>query len=218
MRRRSIATAVTASGVTAAVLAGPTAIAAPDWDELAECESSGNWSTNTGNGYYGGVQFSDSTWDAYGGEAYAPRADQATREQQIAIAEKTLAGQGHGAWPGCSASTGWEGGGTARDTANQNSGRSSERTEIRRTSPVTQERGVRTVIIPADAVATLTAVPKAVPAGGSMWTVARGDTLTSIAAKTRTDWRQIFELNRDVIEHDHWIFPGERLVIPAPQK
>ena len=76
------------------------------WDRLAHCESGGNWSINTGNGYYGGLQFSQSTWEAFGGGAYAPRADLATREQQIAVAEKTLAQQGWGAWPACSAKLG----------------------------------------------------------------------------------------------------------------
>lgn len=76
------------------------------WDELAECESGGNWAINTGNGYYGGLQFSASTWSAYGGGAYASTADQATREQQIAIAEKVQNAQGWGAWPSCAAELG----------------------------------------------------------------------------------------------------------------
>ncbi|AEF41941.1 resuscitation-promoting factor [Hoyosella subflava] len=76
------------------------------WDALAQCESTGNWAINTGNGYYGGLQFSQSTWAAYGGTQYAPRADLATREQQIAIAEKTRASQGWGAWPACSSKLG----------------------------------------------------------------------------------------------------------------
>jgi hypothetical protein len=74
---------------------------AHDWESVAQCESGGNWSINTGNGYYGGLQFSNSTWAAYGGTAYAPRADLAAKSQQIAIAEKVLAGQGKGAWPIC---------------------------------------------------------------------------------------------------------------------
>ena len=65
------------------------------------CESGGNWSINTGNGYYGGLQFSSSTWLAFGGGAYAPRADLAAKPQQIAIAEHVLAAQGPGAWPVC---------------------------------------------------------------------------------------------------------------------
>lgn len=76
------------------------------WDALAQCESGGNWQINTGNGYYGGVQFSPSSWEAAGGTQYAPRADLATREQQIATAEKLLEMQGWGAWPACSAQLG----------------------------------------------------------------------------------------------------------------
>jgi murein DD-endopeptidase MepM/ murein hydrolase activator NlpD len=76
------------------------------WDAVARCESGNNWKINTGNGYYGGVQFSQSTWAAYGGLKYAPRADLATKREQILIAEKTLAGQGPGAWPVCSVKAG----------------------------------------------------------------------------------------------------------------
>ncbi|WP_189025980.1 resuscitation-promoting factor [Nocardia rhizosphaerihabitans] len=71
------------------------------WDALARCESTGNWAINTGNGYYGGIQFDQSTWERQGGLKYAPRADLATREEQIAIAEVTRARQGWGAWPAC---------------------------------------------------------------------------------------------------------------------
>jgi len=76
------------------------------WDRLAQCEAGGNWATNTGNGYYGGLQFSYSTWLAYGGGAYAQTANLASREQQIAIAERVQAAQGWGAWPTCSARAG----------------------------------------------------------------------------------------------------------------
>ncbi len=76
------------------------------WDALAQCEAGGNWSINTGNGYYGGVQFDLNTWARQGGLRYAPRADLATREEQIAIAEVTQARQGWGAWPTCSSRAG----------------------------------------------------------------------------------------------------------------
>uniref|UniRef100_UPI001115D678 transglycosylase family protein n=1 Tax=Mycobacterium sp. D16Q16 TaxID=1855659 RepID=UPI001115D678 len=80
-----------------------TAAAATDgeWDQVARCESGNNWAINTGNGYQGGLQFSPSTWINSGGGQYAPSAHLATKEQQIAIAEKVLAGQGRGAWPVC---------------------------------------------------------------------------------------------------------------------
>lgn len=76
------------------------------WDSIAQCESGGNWAINTGNGFYGGLQFTASTWAAYGGTAYAPSAHMATREQQIDVAKKVQAGQGWGAWPACTASLG----------------------------------------------------------------------------------------------------------------
>jgi len=77
--------------------------AAPDseWDQVARCESGGNWAINTGNGYQGGLQFSAGTWAAHGGTQYAPAANMATKDQQIAIAEHVLATQGKGAWPVC---------------------------------------------------------------------------------------------------------------------
>jgi resuscitation-promoting factor RpfB len=76
------------------------------WDALAQCEAGGNWAINTGNGYFGGVQFDQNTWERNGGLRYAARADLATREEQIAIAEVTRARQGWGAWPVCSGRVG----------------------------------------------------------------------------------------------------------------
>lgn len=93
------------SGIAAglALAAAPQAGAATvaQWDQVAACESGGDWSINTGNGYYGGLQFSQQTWNGFGGQQYAPSADQATKEQQIAVAERVLAQQGPGAWPNC---------------------------------------------------------------------------------------------------------------------
>ncbi|OBG28170.1 transglycosylase family protein [Mycobacterium sp. 852002-51057_SCH5723018] len=83
-------------------LAGQAAAATDgEWDQVARCESGGNWGINTGNGYHGGVQFSASTWASHGGGQYAPSAELATKEQQIAVAERVLATQGRGAWPVC---------------------------------------------------------------------------------------------------------------------
>ncbi|MDY6871246.1 MAG: transglycosylase family protein [Actinomycetota bacterium] len=72
-----------------------------EWDQVAACESSGNWAINTGNGYHGGLQFSPSTWSRHGGGEFAPAAYMATKEEQIAVAERVLARQGKGAWPSC---------------------------------------------------------------------------------------------------------------------
>ena len=118
---RTLALRTVTAGVVVGVpilgLATP-ASAAPDstWDAVAQCESTGNWSINTGNGYYGGLQFDQSTWDAYGGQQYAGRADEASKSEQIAVAERTLAGQGWGSWPVCSQQAGATGQGvTLRD-------------------------------------------------------------------------------------------------------
>jgi hypothetical protein len=76
------------------------------WDALAQCESGGNWAINTGNGYYGGLQFSLATWQGYGGSAYAAYPHQATREEQIAVAERLRAVRGYQPWPACRAKLG----------------------------------------------------------------------------------------------------------------
>jgi hypothetical protein len=87
------------SGLT---LAGQASAASDaEWDQVARCESGGNWAINTGNGYQGGLQFVPGTWIASGGGQYAPAAQLATKEQQIAVAERVLAHQGRGAWPVC---------------------------------------------------------------------------------------------------------------------
>lgn len=99
-----------AAAAAAAAAAAPKQVASPApsnasgsvWDRLAVCEAGGNWAANTGNGYHGGLQFLPSTWNGYGGQQYAPYAYQASREQQIAVAERVLQGQGWGAWPACS--------------------------------------------------------------------------------------------------------------------
>ncbi|OZF56240.1 resuscitation-promoting factor [Rhodococcus sp. 14-2470-1b] len=77
------------------------------WDALAQCEATGNWAINTGNGFFGGVQFDQNTWERQGGLKYAPRADLATREEQIAIASVTQKSQGWGAWPACTSRLGY---------------------------------------------------------------------------------------------------------------
>lgn len=96
---------VTAGGAGLALplisVSGAAAAPLSTWDKVAQCESTGDWNINTGNGYYGGLQFASSTWKAYGGTAYASRADLASKSEQIAVAEKVLRGQGPGAWPVC---------------------------------------------------------------------------------------------------------------------
>ncbi|MBQ0987231.1 transglycosylase family protein [Streptomyces sp. F63] len=94
---------------------GAQAADAATWDKVAECESGGLWSADTGNGYYGGLQFTQETWEQYGGLDYAPSADQASRNAQIAVAEKVLAAVGPSAWPKCGADAGLTGKAEAAD-------------------------------------------------------------------------------------------------------
>ena len=109
-RKMSAATRTVARVAIAGIAVGaPLAIAATpasatNWDAIAQCESSGNWNTNTGNGYYGGLQFSQSTWRAHGGTGSASKA---SKSQQIAVAEKVLKSQGWKAWPACSKKLGY---------------------------------------------------------------------------------------------------------------
>ncbi|MHC2849851.1 resuscitation-promoting factor RpfB [Corynebacterium mucifaciens] len=100
------APATTTARAATSTTAAPAVAGGSVWDSIAQCESGGNWAINTGNGYQGGLQFSPSTWAGYGGTEYAATADQATREQQIAVAERVQAAQGWGAWPACTARLG----------------------------------------------------------------------------------------------------------------
>ena len=102
----SAATATTSAPTGGSSAVSPSALPSAggaNWAAIAACESGGNWSANTGNGFYGGLQFTQGTWDAYGGGQYASSADLASQSQQIAVAQRVLAGQGIGAWPVCGA-------------------------------------------------------------------------------------------------------------------
>ncbi len=118
MSAAAVAVAMGGLGIAAAAPA-QAATSTSVWDAVAQCESSGDWSINTGNGFYGGLQFSASTWNEFGGTQYASRADLATKAQQIAIAQKVLAVQGPNAWPVCSKVAGLtsSNGGTSSSTA-----------------------------------------------------------------------------------------------------
>ncbi|MFD7437441.1 transglycosylase family protein [Streptomyces sp. NPDC059861] len=107
-RPRQAPALVVAAGVTGSAIAipllaasGASAASGTTWDRVAECETGGSWSADTGNGYYGGLQLSQQDWEKHGGLTYAASADQASRSQQIAVAEKVLADQGVGAWATC---------------------------------------------------------------------------------------------------------------------
>ena len=119
---KKVAGVALASAATAGVGVASASAANADsvWDRLAQCESGGNWHINTGNGFYGGIQFTQQTWRGVGGTAFAPRADLASRETQIAMAQRVLRIQGPGAWPVCSVRAGltrYNGGASAAPVA-----------------------------------------------------------------------------------------------------
>ncbi|MFG2354571.1 transglycosylase family protein [Streptomyces sp. NPDC048521] len=224
-RRPSKATrAIALAGVTGAAVAAPlmaagnaSAATASQWDAVAQCESGGNWSINTGNGYYGGLQFSASTWAAYGGTQYAGTADKASKAQQIAVAEKVLAAQGKGAWPVCGtglSSTPYNGSApttpsssgstTTRSTDQQAASRSAERPAASRSAERPAASASKTVTTPTG---------KKVKKGDGEYKVATGDTLSSIAEKqgVKGGWEKLFQLNKDIVEDADLIFPGQQL-------
>ena len=226
-RRPSKATRAAAlAGVTGVAIAAPlmaagnaSAATASEWDAVAQCESGGNWSINTGNGYYGGLQFSASTWAAYGGTAYASTADQASKSQQITIAEKVLAGQGKGAWPVCGTglSSASYGGGASSDTGtgssgNNSSGSSSGSGETSTRSTDNQPAS-RSQERPAAKKTVTTPTGKKVKKGDGEYKVVKGDTLSSIAEKhdVKGGWQKLFKLNKDIITDADFIYPGQQL-------
>ncbi|MFJ8593645.1 transglycosylase family protein [Streptomyces sp. NPDC093598] len=222
-RRPSKATrAIAVAGVAGAAVAAPlmaagnaSAATASEWDAVAQCESGGNWSINTGNGYYGGLQFSASTWSGYGGTKYASTADQATKAQQIEIAEKVLASQGKGAWPVCGkglSSAGYTGGGSSSDSgsSSQQSQQNQQSTETRQTQ---QQPASRSEERPAAKKTVTTPTGKKVKKGDGEYKVVKGDTLSSIAAeeKVKGGWEKLYQLNKDIVEDANLIYPGQQL-------
>ncbi|MFJ6834980.1 transglycosylase family protein [Streptomyces sp. NPDC091209] len=180
------------------------------WDRIAQCESGGNWHINTGNGYYGGLQFSAGTWRAYGGTAYAPTADQASRSGQIAVASRVQSAQGWGAWPTCSARAGAYG--SAPGSSGTGSAAGSATTNSEPKSAPTSKSAP-----PKRAPAKAPARPSGHTNRGSSrgdYTVREGDTLSAIAARHGTTWRKIYAANKTVIGGDpDLIVPGQRLDI-----
>ncbi|MFJ8535157.1 transglycosylase family protein [Streptomyces sp. NPDC093591] len=170
------------------------------WDRIAQCESGGNWHINTGNGYYGGLQFAPSTWRAYGGTAYAPTADQASKAQQIAVATKVQRAQGWGAWPTCSARAGaWGDAPAAPATGSAPSAATSSAKAAPSTPSRTPERSA--------------GHPNRGSSRGDH-TVREGDTLSGIAARHGTTWERLYAANKSVIGGDpHLIVPGQRLAL-----
>ncbi|MFC9298229.1 transglycosylase family protein [Streptomyces sp. NPDC057011] len=222
-RRASKATRiVTLAGVAGVAVAAPlmaassaSAATAGEWDRVAQCESGGNWAINTGNGYYGGLQFSASTWAAYGGKAYAPQANQASKSQQIAIAEKVLKGQGKGAWPSCGVglSNSSYGGGAPEAP-------SKPKTEPKKTEQKAAPKKTEQKAAPKKETQRSEAAPttrseraEAPKTGNGSYEVKPGDTLGAIADANgvKGGWEKLFELNKDIVSDADLIFPGQKL-------
>lgn len=184
---RVIARTALAGAVAGAPLAvaTPAAHAASDgtWDRVAQCESGGRWNVNTGNGYHGGLQFSPRTWSGFGGSQFAPVAHQATRAEQIVVAERVLAQQGWGAWPVCSRKAG------ARGEA-------------------AIERGAPAPTDPAPARVRLSA-----PATTGSYVVRSGDTLSNIAVRHGVPGgvAALVQKNPPLAANPDRIAPGQRL-------
>ncbi|MFP5019519.1 LysM peptidoglycan-binding domain-containing protein [Pseudonocardia phyllosphaerae] len=214
--RTAVAGAVAGAPFLAIV---PAANAASDstWDKLAQCESTGNWSANTGNGFSGGLQFTKQTWKGFGGGQYASEAHQASRSQQIAVAEKVLAEQGWGAWPVCSKKTGASGSSEPRDASSSDdssksdSGKSSDDSSKSDSSKSSDDSdksdssssSKRTKL---SAPASAPAAPKA-----GNYTVKSGDTLGQIAAAHGiSHWKSLLAKNPH-LGAGQMIFPGQKL-------
>ncbi|MFD0276894.1 transglycosylase family protein [Kitasatospora sp. NPDC127111] len=209
------------------------------WDAVAQCESGGNWAINTGNGFYGGLQFTSSTWAAFGGTAYAPQANLATKAQQIAIGEKVLASQGPGAWPVCSVKAGLTKGGApaAVDTSAASTTAAKPAAPAATAAPKAAP-APKAAEAPKPAVPKATEAPKAAVApkssdaakswksgnaatsndaksvAGGTYTVKAGDTLSKIAAAKGLDWHTLYNNNTKVIGgNPDLIFPGQTLTV-----
>jgi LysM repeat protein len=201
-RKMSAATRTVARVAIAGIAVGaPLAIAATpasatNWDAIAQCESSGNWNTSTGNGYYGGLQFSQSTWKAYGGTGSAANA---SRDEQIAVAERVLQGQGIGAWPIC----GKKGGGGS--SAPKATGKST----VKKVTPKKSTTAPKQAAAPVAPVAT--GVNGSNPAGD--YTVVAGDTLSKIAQKFNVQggYEKLQDLNAKYIPNADLILVGQKI-------
>jgi LysM repeat protein len=189
--------------IAAATTANATTV---NWDAVAQCESTGNWSINTGNGFYGGLQFTLSTWHANGGSGMP---NEASRTEQIRVAENVLATQGIGAWPVC----GKKGlGGTTSNLGSSTTTQSAPKVATPKKT-VTPKVAAPKVQTPAATTAKTTTPAPAVSNVTGDYTIVSGDTLSAIATKLGTNggWQTLFEKNKSVITDANLIFPGQKL-------
>ncbi|MFE7749835.1 transglycosylase family protein [Streptomyces sp. NPDC057428] len=206
----------TLAGVTGAAIAvplmgatGASAASVATWDAVAQCESGGNWSINTGNGYYGGLQFSASSWAAAGGTQYAARADLATKDQQIAVAEKLLDLQGPGAWA-CAGAGGLTDDGVDPGVDTGSAPKADTKAQPERKAEQPASRSEKRTA-PKETVTTPTG--QKVEKGDGEYKVKAGDTLSKIAdaKKVKGGWQKLFKLNDDIVHDADLIFPGQQL-------
>ena len=208
-----------AVGLTVAGVAGTAALLGPasaaqassvNWDAIAQCESGGNWSINTGNGFYGGLQFTKGTWRAYGGAKYASTANKASRSEQIAIAEKVLRGQGIGAWPVC----GKKGGSSKHYKGTNTSGSKSHKSSSHKSS-THKSKSVTHKSTKKSTTAHKVTRAATVKAIGKTYVVRSGDTLSAIATRNHISggWHTLYQLNSKTISNPNLIFPGQRITL-----
>ncbi|MFE4630462.1 transglycosylase family protein [Streptomyces mirabilis] len=219
---RKVRTTRTTAVLTGAALLAPLGLlaatgnaAAADsgvWDRIAKCESGGNWHINTGNGYYGGLQFSAGTWRAYGGTAYASTADKASKAAQIAVASKVQNAQGWGAWPTCSARAGAYGNAPASSGAASSGGSATTKSAPKAAPKSTSKSASKSTTVQASEAPARASGHTNRAASRGDYTVRGGDTLSGIAERHGTTWRKIYAANRAVIGGDpDLIMPGQRL-------
>lgn len=237
---RRTAAALAIGGAVAATMSMPAANAVDGatWDALAQCESGGNWSINTGNGFYGGLQFTQQSWNGVGMSGSPATA---TRAQQIEAGERLLAIQGWGAWPACSAKLGLYGKTGAAPTYTEPTTTVAAQSQTQQTytapaaqaapaAPAAQAAPVAAPAAPAAPAAAAVeapAAPVAAPAveapaaapkaAAGTYTVVPGDSLSLIAAKLGVagGYQAIAAANTDIIYNVDLIFPGQVLTIPA---
>ncbi|OEJ26537.1 transglycosylase [Streptomyces agglomeratus] len=215
---RFAALAGVAGAAVAVPLMGATSASAASvetWDAVAQCESGGNWSINTGNGYYGGLQFSASSWAAAGGTQYAPTADKASKAQQIATAEKLLDMQGPGAWA-CAGAGGLTNDGVdpGVDTSGSSQSQKQEQPQQQAAPRAAEQPASRSEVRSAPkAEAAKPAAPKSFEKGDGEYKVKSGDTLGKIAEakKVKGGWEKLFELNKDIVDDADVIYVGQQL-------
>ncbi len=221
--RRVGAVAIIAGAGVAGTGVAANAASTSTWDALAQCESGGDWGINTGNGFSGGLQFTPSTWAGFGGQGSPVNASKA---EQIAVAERVQATQGWGAWPACSAQLGLAGGGGAAAPAVAPAPAPAPApvaaqapVQVQSSAPVVQAPVAQAPVVQAPVQAPAVQAPavQAPAASGETYTIQSGDTLSTIALKLNIEggWQALFQLNADTLIDADLIFTGGVLQLPA---